>query len=114
MKKNITKKILIWTIFFLLIVELMALILPGIPVISHVARDYRLKVFSIPFGVSMLVSHFWISLLKPKWWNPLIWATSLSVIIFLDFFTKYKPENSGYFVLAGLLVGIFWPQKIKG
>lgn len=112
--KTLTKKILIWTIGFLLLVEIVALALPEMPVISHVARDYRLKVFSIPFAVSMLVSHFWVSFLKPKWWNPLIWATSLLAVIYFDFFTKFTPDNSGYFVLAGLLIGIFWPQKVEG
>lgn len=109
--KSLTKKILIFVIGFLLLLEAIALFLPGMPVISHVARDYRLKVFSIPFTFSALVSHFWIKIMEPSWWNPIVWAGIFTVVVVMDFTTTWQPSNSVYVVIAGLVVGLFWPQK---
>ena len=110
-KEDITKNILIGVVILLLVLEALALALSDIPVISSVVASYRLKVFSVPFGVSMLASHFWITLFTKKWWNPLVWGTMTAIVLYVDFYTNWEPSNSGLIVLLGLLTGLFWSQK---
>lgn len=109
--KSLTKELLIAVVIFLALVEAMALWLPNMEVISSVVRDYRLETFSVPFVLSILVSHFFITIMPKKWWNPFVWVTAIAAVICIDFLTTWEPANSGYVVLAGLITGLFWSQK---
>lgn len=109
--ESLTKKLLIGVIAFLAVLEAVALWLPGLPVISEVARNYGTKTFSLPFVMATLICHFWVNIFTKQWWNPLVWAVAIAAVIAVDFLTKWEPSNPAYIVIAGLINGLFWSQK---